>query len=311
MHYTGIMIFVGLLLVLNLVRCRGQESAKSNWKEWIKKNQNDRWIIVESGIKDPFRSLSFSTFSVILQDKKDSLLQIVMEGDKRLPDFGWTKEMFEGNATEQLKILEDLRGLRKLLDQYSELLYDVGYRKGYIYLILSGVEITNDGNSHIQNIRNGLNNWKKMKDYPMKLVVMKEDDFIQTHEIVTMHDWAGDNGQLQRKFILISEVNDANISNVHNELKWEFNTESDLLLQWIEQYRPVAIEWAETNLGFKPEWENTSQYQSLKGRPGSKLAYSYYDSKRKKTGTVIGEVYVGKEGIYNLQLSRENPFDLN
>ncbi|HMW39022.1 MAG: hypothetical protein K1X68_07325 [Saprospiraceae bacterium] len=311
MQYTAIFIFFALIVVLILSRCRGAESGKSNWREWIKKNQNDRWIIVENSMANPFSNLSFSKFSAILQDKKDSLLQIRVDGDKRLPNFGWTREMFEDKSSEQKQILEDLRGLRKILDQSSELSCHVGYCKGYIYLILSGVRIIQDSNNYIQKIRSGLKSWKQLKGYPIRLVVVEDDDFKQTQEIITMYHWSADNSVLQRKFILISEVNEINNSNVGNELKWEFNTECDLLLRWIEQYRPVAIEWAENKLGFKPEWDNTYQYQSLEGRPGSKLAFSYYDPKRKKTGTVIGEVYVGEEGIYNLQLSRENPFDLN
>ncbi len=297
---TLFVIVIGFVLT----RCKSQSSQKESFESWLELQYPGRFTILYNHVSDPIKNFSFSVNRVFIADKSDPDLQIMFKTDKRQASWGLDKNQLDKMITDQSEILNDCRSLRNALDQNGLQSVKIGYLEGYMHLLFLEYPDSNSFNDKVKICAKVILDWDQLDTYGVRFAVVEEDKGNNLKPIISIYDWFDDNWLIQRKFVLIADLNEEDRKKKYFEPKWIFNKSCDLVTDWTKLYQEDAKKWAEEKLHQTITIQDISEFEPLNKGYGVVFTYYYNTDKKENAGIINGECILGLKGIKNLRLTK-------
>jgi hypothetical protein len=310
--------FTGALKVLRfllpgilLLGCSKKEKPPANLTEWLERNFPNRYEVVASHMSDPIRNMSFKVRKSVIADKADTLLQVQVTWDKRDPNLGLSAEDLASRFEAAKKTLANARSLSAALKSAGLAKYSAGIRNGDAVILLYLPPTPKNRKNVLQPLKKAISQWPAASAHGLGIYFMEPSTFRKEFaEIVPLSYWVSLDNRQARNTILSAHFRDPQLFDPKKgEGIWVLNTESDLLLRWTEQARPVAEKWANTQLKRKIHLLPTSEQEPLRKKLGVRLSFPYaYGPQEtdKAAAYVVGEFLLDKNVFEPLKIERRS-----
>ncbi len=290
-------LIIKILIVLAFASffysCFGKKKKAEGLEAWLDTHFKDQLYIVTTQTADPIRHLSFKVKNTVVAHKDDSLLQIYIRWDKRQADLGISLEEVKNSLAKAETELADARALLKLIKETGLTSFSCSIRNGYIRILIFEEPSPEIRLQRLEKIAPALQNWPQAKEYGLAIDFM-EPKTLNTEfgDIVPLAHWErGDRWQLRNSILYLrSEVAyPLNVKTINKE--WQFNTESDRLLEWIEQSRIHAAAWAKDHLKKPHQLLSQAQYSALDKQLGVEIQIPFnYSTNSEDSSSIDGYI---------------------
>lgn len=288
-----IKIIVALAIGSFLYSCFGKKKKAEGLEAWLGTHFKDQLYIVSTQTADPIRHLSFKVKNTIVAHKDDSLLQIFIRWDKRQDDLGISLEEVKTDLVKAKTELADARSLLQLLKETGLTSFSCSIRNGYIRILIFEEPTPEYRLNGLEKIIPALQNWPQAKEYGLAIDFMEAKTFTtEFGDIVPLEHWErADRWQLRNSLVFQrSEVAyPLNVKTINQE--WQFNTESDRLLEWIEQARILSDTWAKEHLKKTYKLLPQAQYSALDKQLGVEIQIPFnYSTNSEDSSSIDGYI---------------------
>ncbi len=306
---TSLIIIVGAYLL----SCRTKKKEIGNLQDWIDTHYPGTLKVIETQTEDPIRRLSFKVKNSTVASLEDSMLQINIHWDKRQPGLGIIKSEVDSMLANAKKELSDTRHLLELLQSKGVEYFSCGINLGDIRILVFEEPLKKNRDERLVQLLEVLAGWPEADQYGLGVYFMEPKAYGEEfNEIIPLVHWHW-SAAWQRKNSIISLLFQPGYLSEPQKLKkmWEFNTESDRLLSWIDQSRPVAEKWAKMHLKrpftMPPEH---AEYEILSNALGVKIKFPFnYSTAAKESetydGYIAGEYLLDEKEFSSVRISKE------
>ncbi|MBK8484639.1 MAG: hypothetical protein IPL31_09935 [Saprospiraceae bacterium] len=305
-------IVIAIVICALLVKCIGKKKAPDGLDGWLDLHFPDQFKVIYTLTENPIKLLSFSVKNSVLASKSDSLLQIKIRWDKRLVGLGINKVEIDNSL---IKAKAELADTRILLDQ----LKSSGLQKFSCCIYLGDVRIlifeeptSNKRAETLKQLLSVLSKWSAASKYGLVVDFMEAKSFgTEVGDIIPLVHWQqGSPWQRQNSILSIQNEPGYSFNPDTFEKKWQFNTESDRLLKWIDQSRPVALKWAKSHLKKSIELLSEVEYTIQENGMDVQIKFGFTQSSESTEqsnvdGYIVGIYVFDGDQFENLKFAQE------
>lgn len=290
-----IKIIIALAIGSFLYSCFGKRKKTDGLEAWLDTHFKGQLYIVNTHTADPIHHLSFKVKNSVVARKDDSLLQIYIRWDKRQDDLGISLEEVKTDLVKAETELADARSLLKLLKETGLNSFSCSIRNGYLRILIFEEPKPENRLQCLEKIAPALQNWPQAKDYGLAIDFM-EPKTLNTEfgDIVPLEHWErADRWQLRNSIVYLRSETAYPIAIKAMNENWLFNTESDRLLDWIEQARVLSDTWAKDHLKKPYKLLSQAQYSALDKQLGVEIQIPFSYSTNSEDSTSIDGYITG------------------
>lgn len=305
-------ILILLAVSVFLFHCVRKKKEPDTLEGWLERHFPYRMKIVDTYTENPIRNLSFSKKKSVVADRSDSLLQILIRWDKREPAIGITKEEVNQLFAKAKTELEDARSLHALLKSSGMEKISTCIHLGDARILLYEQPAPEHRKSILENIKPVLAKWPPAKRYGLWIEYMEPESYrAEFEDIVPLALWLrADNWLLRNMILSIALAEGYEFDPDKLQKQWQFNTESNRLIKWLEQARPLAQEWAKSHIRKPLVFASEAEYQALEKALGAEFRFPFYEGAKPPdssnySGYILGDYFLDGERFENLRQSKE------
>ncbi len=304
-------IFILLAICLLLVQCVRKKKNTENLESWLKVHYQEKLKVIETHSDNIIRNWSFKVKKSVIADSNDSLLQIQIKWDAREPGLGISKEEIDRQFDKARIELQDAKSLFEELKASGMTSFSAGIQYGDAYILVFKPATPEQRQQDLRTIKKACDSWKKTNIYNLWIQLMEPAGFQKEFgDIIPLAHWVRLDSWHSRNMILSLNKEagfDFDLPSMDKE--WQFNTESDLLLKWIEKSRPLAESWAKSHIKKHVEFNAEVAYESLNEMLGAKLRYPFHNAGTSDSaavdGYVEGDYLFDRDSFQNIKFAKE------
>lgn len=305
-------LIVVLLLVSFLYSCFGKKKTSDGLEAWLDTHFKGRLKIVSTRTSDPIKHLSFKVKNSVVASTDDSLLQFTIRWDKRADNLGISLDEVNAMLATAKVELEDARDLLNQIKKSDLSALSCGIYNGNVRILFFAEPTPQYRIQLLEKLIPILEVWPKAKTYALALDIMEPKELgKELGDIIPAAHWErGDSWQLRNSIVTIRLDAGYTFDVKAINQVWQFNTESDRLLQWIEQSRNIASIWAKEHLKKPHQLLSQAQYSALEKQLGAQIQIPFsYSTKAEDSlnidGYITGDFLLDVGTIGPLILTKE------
>lgn len=293
-----VLLKIMLLLVVSayLLGCRTKKKGIESLQDWLDIHYPKSFSVIETRTDDPIKQLSFKVKNSIVASEEDTLIQFRVHWDKRQKDLGVLKSEVDSSVVKAKKELLDTRSLLQILKANGLTNFSCGIYQGDIRILLFEDPLKKIREEHLKQLIG------KLSDLPLALNYGLGIDFMEAKaygaefgEIIPLAHWFR-SGTWQRQNSILQLLLPPEYVTDYDSLNtlWQFNTESDRLISWMDKSRPIAEKWAKTQIKnpFILSQEST-EYEALDKGLGVRIRFPITYSTTSDAEHIAKEYVVG------------------
>lgn len=308
--FLGPTTFLFLLLCILLSGCSEKDRPPADLSEWLERNFPNRYEVLSTRLSEPIRNLSLKVKKSVVADKADTLLQAQIVWDGRDPNLGLSTGAFASLFEAAKKDLANARILYALLKSAGLAQCSVGILDNDAAILLYIPPVPEKRREILKFVKTAISQWPVANNYGLSIYFMEPSVFDEIPEIVPLAHWFSLDNRQARKMILSAHFRDGRLFDPKKgEGNWVLNAESDQMLHWVEQARPVAEKWANAQLKRKVFLLPTFEYEHLRKKLGVRISFPYtYEPQKtdKAAAYVVGEFLLDKKVFRPLKIERRS-----
>ena len=288
-----IKLFIVLLVCSFLYSCFGKKKTADGLEAWLDAHFKGRLKIVSTSTSDPIKHLSFKVKNSVVASTDDSLHQIVIRWDKRVDNLGISLDEVNEMLTRSKVELTDARELFNLIKEGELSSISCAITNAYARILLFKEPTPQNRIQIIEKLISILQTWLKTKSYGLAIDIMEPKALgSEFGDIIPLSHWHRADSWQSRNTLLTLRIDPGTILEAKTmNQQWKFNTESDRLLQWIEESRPLATEWAKVHLKKAPRMLSQSQYSALENQLGVQIQFPFsYSTNAEDSSNIDGYI---------------------
>ncbi len=303
------LVLAGLFFILAF-GCFRKKKDTPNLADWLEKHFPGRYEIVDTWTDDAIRNLSFKVKESVIADRSDSLLQVLVKYDKRDADLGLSPGEIESRFESAKLELSDARSLFAAFQAIGFQKISVGIRHNIAVVLIFEEPSPEHRKQVLPILQKAISSWTAAKKYGLKVAFM-EPEFFQTEfmEIIPLKHWVRRDRWQSQKMVVSLNLDAGYVFDLKKMGKaWQFNIESDKLLEMLERARPIAQRWAEERFQRKLFVQPISEDAPLHEKLGARLKFSFAETVAENTRAfchVEGDYLLDEDVFQNIRLAGE------